>query len=146
MKLNGVEKFECLEYLEKCINCLDQALSETSSLKAIESIKLQRNHHIRQRDLITYHHEKYKKNEKLKLNVVNTQLNERIINANKIQLDLFENIDSTDSLLEELRKSFPDSQTASDLQQVNSQLNVLLYQVKFLSKNIRSALQAHFSF
>lgn len=136
MKLNGVEKFECLEYLEKCINCLDQALSETSSLKAIESIKLQRNHHIRQRDLIMYHYEKYKKNEKLNLNV-NTQLNERVINANKIQLDLFENIDSTDTLLEELKKSLPDSQTASELQQVNSQLNVLLYQVKFLSKPFR---------
>lgn len=115
--------------MEKCIQCLDQSLDQSTSPKAIESIKLQRNHHIKQRDLIIYHYEKYKKNEKQKLDSVNSQLNERVINSNKIQLDLFENIDGTDNFLEELKKSFPDSQTAVDLQQLNSQLNVLLYQL-----------------
>lgn len=108
---------------------MDQCLDHSTSPKAIESIKLQRNHHIKQRDLILYHYEKYKKIEKQKLDTVNTQLNEKLINSNKIQLDLFENIDKTDTLLEELKTSFPDSQTAADLQQMNSQLNVLLYQL-----------------
>lgn len=108
---------------------LDQCLDLSTSPKAIESIKLQRNHHIKQRDLILNHYEKYKKSEKQKLESVNTQFNERVINSNKIQLDLFENIDNTDTLLEDLKKSLPDSQTAVDLQQMNSQLNVLLYQL-----------------
>lgn len=129
MKLNGVEKFESLKYLDKCIDNLNSCLDQSTSPKAIESIKLQRNHHIKQRDLILYHYEKYKKNEKQKLESVNVQLNERVINSNKIQLDLFENIDATDTLLEELKKTIPDSQTAVDLQQTNSQLNVLLYQL-----------------
>ena len=129
MKLNGVEKFESLKYLDKCIDNLNNCLDQSTSPKAIESIKLQRNHHIKQRDLILYHYEKYKKNEKQKLESVNVQLNERVINSNKIQLDLFENIDATDTLLEELKKTIPDSQTAVDLQQMNSQLNVLLYQL-----------------
>lgn len=128
MKL-GSEKLESLKYLEKCIECLDQSLAQTTSPKAIESIKLQRNHHIKQRDLVLHHCEKYKKIEKKKQNLVNSQFNERIIYSNKIQLDLFENIDSTDTLLEELKKSVPESQTAVELQQVNSQLNVLLYQL-----------------
>lgn len=129
MKLNGSEKFESLKYLEKCIECLDQSLAHSSSPKAIESIKLQRNHHIKQRDLILHHCEKYKKIEKQKQDSVNAQFNERIINSNKIQLDIFENIDSTDTLLEELKKSALESQTAVELQQANSQLNVLLYQL-----------------
>lgn len=129
MKLNGIEKFESLKYLEKCIECLDQTLNQTTSPKAMESIKLQRNHHIKQRDLILHHYEKYKKNEKQKLETVNVQFNERVINSNKIQLDLFENIDSTDTLLEDLKKSIPGSQTTVELQQMNSQLNVLLYQL-----------------
>lgn len=90
---------------------------------------MQRNHHIKQRDLILHHYEKYKKNEKQKLEIASTQFNERVINSNKIQLDLFENIDGTDTLLEELKKSFPESQAAVELQQMNSQLNVLLYQL-----------------
>jgi len=129
LKLNGMEKFECLKYMEKCIECLNQCLDQSTSPKAIESIKLQRNHHIKQRDLILYHYEKYKKNESQKVEGVNTQLNDKLINSNKIQLDLFENIDGTDTLLEELKKTHPDSQTAIDLQQMNSQLNVLLYQL-----------------
>lgn len=52
-----------------------------------------------------------------------------MINSNKIQLDLFENIDHTDTLLEDLKKSHPESQAAVELQQMNSQLNVLLYQL-----------------
>lgn len=79
--------------------------------------------------MILHHYEKYKKNEKQKLENASTQFNERVINSNKIQLDLFENIDGTDTLLEELKKSCPDSQTATELQQMNSQLNVLLYQL-----------------
>jgi hypothetical protein len=122
-----MEKFESLKYLDKCIECLDQA--QTSSPKAMESIKLQRNHHIKQRDLILHHYEKYKKVEKQKLETVNVQFNERVINSNKIQLDLFENIDNTDTLLEELKKTMPDSQSTMELQQMNSQLNVLLYQL-----------------
>lgn len=101
----------------------------TTSAKAIESIKLQRNHHIKQRDLIQYHFDKYKKIEKQKPETSSIPFNERVINSNKIQLDLFENIDSTDGLLEELKKSLPESQTAIELQQTNSQLNVLLYQL-----------------
>lgn len=104
---------------------LNQSLNITTSPKAIESIKLQRNHHIKQRDLILHH---YKRIEKQKQE--NAQLNERVINSNKIQLDLFENIDSTDTLLEDLKKILPDSQsTAVELQQMNSQLNVLLFQL-----------------
>jgi len=127
LKLNEIS--DSLANLEKCINCLSESLNLTTSPKAIESIKLQRQHHIRQRDLILHHYEKYKKNEKQKQDSANFQLNDRVINSNKIQLDLFENIDSTDTLLEELKKSNPESQTASELQQVNSQLNVLLYQL-----------------
>lgn len=127
MKSNGIDsKFESIKYLDKCIECLDQTLAQTTSPKAIESIKLQRNHHIKQRDLILHHYEKYKKSEKQTANI---QFNERVINSNKIQLDLFENIDSTDTLLEELKKSSPESQAAEQLQQMNSQLNVLLYQL-----------------
>lgn len=126
-----MEKFECLKYIEKCIECLNQCLDQSTSPKAIESIKLQRNHYIKQRDLILYHYEKYKKNESQKVDgsVQNTQFNDKFVNSNKIQLDLFENIDGTDTLLEELKKTHPDSQTAVDLQQMNSQLNVLLYQL-----------------
>lgn len=76
-----------------------------------------------------YHYEKYKKNESVSKLLSTVQFNERVINSNKIQLDLFENIDSTDAFLEELKKSLPESQTASELQQMNSQLNVLLYQL-----------------
>lgn len=133
-----MEKFESLKYLDLCIAALDQSLNQTTSPKAIESIKLQRGHHIKQRDLISHHYEKYKKIEKQKQQEaqVNVQLNERVINSNKIQLDLFENIDSTDTLLEDLKKSLPDSQTASELQQINSQLNVLLYQLITLQDDI----------
>lgn len=138
MKLNGSEKFESIKYLEKCIICLDQSLAQTTSPKAIESIKLQKNHHIKQRDLILHHYEKYKKIEKHKQDSVSAQFNERIVNSNKIQLDLFENIDSTDTLLEELKKLNPESQTAIELQQVNSQLNVLLYQ---LSQHLDETIQ-----
>ncbi|CRK97833.1 CLUMA_CG011209, isoform A [Clunio marinus] len=128
LKLNSAEKFNSINYLEKCIECLDHALSQTQSPKAIESLKLQKNHHIKQRDLILHHYEKYKKNEQ-KLETTNVPFNERVINSNKIQLDLFENIDNTDTLLEELQKIHPDLQPAIELQQVNSQLNVLLYQL-----------------
>lgn len=123
--MKGSERFESIQFLQKCIECLDQSLNLTTSPKAIESIKLQRNHHIKQRDLINHHYEKYKKSEKQKLD----KINERLINSNKIQLDLFENIDSTDTLLEELKKSNPELQTATELQQMNSQLNVLLFQL-----------------
>lgn len=127
---NGIENLkDSLSYLEKCIECLDQSLIQTNSSKAIESINLQKNHHVKQRDLILYHYEKYKKNEKQKLEAVNIQFNERVINSNKIQLDLFENIDNTDTLLEELKKTNPELTEASELQQMNSQLNVLLYQL-----------------
>jgi hypothetical protein len=122
-----MEKFESIKYLDKCIECLDQA--QTTSPKAMESIKLQRSHHIKQRDLILHHYEKYKKTEKQKLEIVNVQFNERVINSNKISQDLFENIDSTDTLLEELKKTIPDSQSAIELQRMNSRLNVLLYQL-----------------
>ena len=49
-----------------------------------------------------YHYEKYKKNESVSKLLSTVQFNERVINSNKIQLDLFENIDSTDAFLEEL--------------------------------------------
>lgn len=103
---------------------LNESLTISTSPKALESIKLQRNHHIKQRDLILHH---YKRSEKQE--TVNSQLNERVVNSNKIQLDLFENIDSTDTLLEELKKTLPDCQSAVELQQMNSQLNVLLFQL-----------------
>lgn len=116
--------------MDKCIECLDQSLSITTSAKALESIKLQRNHHTKQRDLIQHHYERFKKIENQKIDSINVQqLNERVINSNKIQLDLFENIDGTDTLLEELKKSNPELQTANELQQMNSQLNVLLFQL-----------------
>lgn len=89
---------------------------------------MQINHHSKQRQLIQYHFEKFKKTEKQKFESSSVQLNERVINSNKIQLDLFENIDGTDSLLEELKKN-PESQTIAELQQMNSQLNVLLFQL-----------------
>lgn len=91
-------------------------------------MNLQIHHHTKQRQLIQYHFEKFKKTEKQKFESSSVQLNERVINSNKIQLDLFENIDGTDSLLEELKKN-PDSQTVAELQQMNSQLNVLLFQL-----------------
>lgn len=126
LKVSGSEKFESISYLDKCIDCLEQSLNLTSSSKAIESIKLQRNHHIKQRNLIQHLFDKYNAENQKPINV---QLNERVINSNKIQLDLFENIDGTDSLLEDLKKSNPESQIAAELQQMNSQLNVLLFQL-----------------
>jgi hypothetical protein len=127
MKLGGAEKFESLNYLEKCIECLEKSLTLTTSEKALESIKLQRNYHIKQRDLIQYHFEKFKKTEKQKLDTaIPVQLNERLVDSNKIQLDLFENIDGTDALLEELKKN-PEPQTIAELQQMNSQLNSLVF-------------------
>jgi hypothetical protein len=126
MKLGGAEKFESLNYLEKCIDCLEKSLALTTSEKALESIKLQQNYHIKQRDLIQYHFEKFKKTEKQKETAIPAQLNERFVNSNKIQLDLFENIDGTDALLEELKKN-PEPQTIAELQQMNSQLNTLVF-------------------
>lgn len=38
----------------KCIDSLDKSLSTTTSMKAAESIKLQRNHHAKMRDLIMH--------------------------------------------------------------------------------------------
>lgn len=126
LKSNEIEL--SLKFLDKCIECLDQSLNVTTSPKAIESIKLQRNHHIKQRDLIQNHYKKIEK-QKQEEESVNAQLNERVINSNKIQLDLFENIDNTDTLLEDLKKIMPDQSTAAELQQMNSQLNVLLFQL-----------------
>lgn len=105
-------------------------MATTSSSKAIESIKLQIGHHIKHRDLILHHYEKYKKLDKQKSSeTVVAPLNERVVNSNKMHLDLFENIESTDSLLEELKKTVADDVSVGELQQTNSQLNVLLYQL-----------------
>lgn len=130
LKLNGPEKFECLQHLDSCISCLEAAIATTTSAKAIESIKLQISHHIKHRDLILHHYEKYKKLDKQKSSeIVVAPLNERVVNSNKMHLDLFENIESTDSLLEELKKTVADNVSVAELQQTNSQLNLLLYQL-----------------
>lgn len=84
------------------------------------------NHHIKQRDLILHHYEKYKKVESQTNESASTEINERVITSNNIQLDLFENIDSTDRLLEELKNSNQDCQTAVELQEMNTQLGALM--------------------
>lgn len=86
------------------------------------------NHHIKHRDLILYHYEKYKKLDKQRSDPL-VPFNERVLNSNKMHLDLFDNIESTDTLLEELKKTITDNASAAELQQSNSQLNVLLYQL-----------------
>lgn len=125
MKLPTSEKFdrESINYLNKCIECLTQSLTLTTSEKALESIRLQRDHHIKQRDMISNHFEKFKKTEK---QTTSAQLNERILNSNKIQLDLFENIDKSNALLEDMKKN-PDSQIIDDLHQNSVQLNSLVF-------------------
>lgn len=86
------------------------------------------NHHMKHRDLVLHHYEKYKKLDKQKSDAV-VPFNERVVNSNKMHLDLFDNIESTDTLLEELKKTIADNVSAAELQQTNSKLNVLLYQL-----------------
>lgn len=105
-------------------------MATTTSSKAIESIKLQIGHHTKHRDLILHHYEKYKKLDKQKSSdTAVAPMNERVVNSNKMHLDLFENIENIDALLEELKKTVSENDSITELQQTNSQLNVLLYQV-----------------
>lgn len=105
-------------------------MTTTNSPKAIESIKLQIGQHTKHRDLILHHYEKYKKLDKQKSSdTAVAPMNERVVNSNKMHLDLFETIERTDALLEELKKTIAENDSVAELQQTNSQLNVLLYQL-----------------
>lgn len=145
MRKQGSE-LECLEYIDKCITVkwrdlnlensslkifslknLDLSLKSSTSPKAIESIKLQKDHHIRQRELLQYLVDKHRNNEtKQKTEVVS----EKIVHAFKAHNDLFENMRSTDTTLEELQKMSSD-QTLSigRLSELNLQLHGIISQL-----------------
>lgn len=121
MKTPGSE-LECLKYIDKCIESLNTSLASTSSTKAIESIKLQRDHHTRQRDLLQFHIDKFRRNEKQ--SSVDVQSDERIFAAYKGQNDLFENLKLTEDALGELKSSSPD--VSSKLLELNNQLHQIV--------------------
>ncbi|CAO1415326.1 unnamed protein product [Diamesa serratosioi] len=126
-----------LENLEISIKNFDLALKQTSIPKAVESIKLQKDYHIKQRELINYkkaHYEKYNLLTQ-KLNnsetVENFQINERLESSNKIQLQIFKTIDIADLALEQFLTQSDDesnSSTASELQALNQKLHILIQQ------------------
>lgn len=126
-----------LENLEISIKNFDLALKQTSIPKAIESIKLQKDYHIKQRELINYkkiHYEKYNLLSQ-KLNnsetVENFQINERLENSNKNQLQIFKNIDTADLTLEQFlmqNENEIETSAASELQALNQKLHLLIQQ------------------
>ena len=126
-----------LENLEISIKNFDLALKRTSIPKAVESIKLQKEYHIKQRELIHFkkiHYEKYNLLSQ-KLNnsetVENFQINERLENSNKIQLQIFKNIDTADLALEQFLLQNDDennTSTVSELQSLNQKLHLLIQQ------------------
>lgn len=126
-----------LENLEISIKNFDLALKQTSIPKAVESIKLQKEYHIKQRELINYkktHYEKYNLLTQ-KLNnsetVENFQINERLENSNKIQLQIFKNIDTADLALEQFliqNNNENNTSTASELIALNQKLHLLIQQ------------------
>lgn len=123
MRIPGSE-LECLKYLDKCVESLDIALTKTSSSKAIESIKLQRDHHVRQRELLQFHIDKFRRNEQ-KPEVVNN-LNDKVIHAFKSHNDLFENIKITGETLEELETSEQSNVNLARLLELNTQLHGII--------------------
>lgn len=127
MKIPGSE-IECLKYIDKCIESLNISLSTTSSSKAIESIRLQKNHHTRQRELLQFHVDKFRRNEKHNSSVdVPVPSEEKIIfNAYKGQNDLFENLKLTDEVLNELKNSESSGPATAKLLELNSQLQQIV--------------------
>lgn len=122
MKIPGSE-MECLKYIDKCIESLNFTLSATTSSKAIESIRLQKDHHMRQRELLQFHVDKFRRNDKHSNSDVPSE--EKIFNAYKGQNDLFENLKLTDEVLNELKNS-ENSGQASRLFELNSQLHQIV--------------------
>lgn len=130
MKSNSIQKkFDSIKYFEICISFLEQALSQTSQPKAVESIKLQKDFYTRQRELILCkkaHYEKCKKfiaEAEPQTQSLDFQLDEHLDNSITLQLDIFKNIENTDSLLEELTKQIPET---TELKGLNANLNILL--------------------
>ncbi|CAO1391589.1 unnamed protein product [Diamesa hyperborea] len=127
-----------LENLEISIKNFDLALKQTTIPKVVESIKLQKEYHIKQRELINYkktHYEKYnlltQKLNTSETDVENFQINERLENSNKIQLQIFKNIDTADLALEQFLMQNSDDNnisTASELQALNQKLHLLIQQ------------------
>lgn len=121
MKTSGLE-LDCLKYIDKCIECLDTSLTVTKSTKAIESIKLQKDHHKRQRDLVQFHVDKFKKSDKQSPAEVHSE--EKIFQAYKGHNDLFENLKMTEETLDELKSANPECSIR--LFELNTQLQRII--------------------
>lgn len=122
MRTPGSE-LECLSYIDKCIESLHSSLATTTAAKAIESIKLQMDHHMRQRELLQFHVDKFRRVEH-KQSSAELQSVEKIFTAYKGQNDLFENLKLTEEALDELKSSHPDD--SSKLLELNSQLHQIV--------------------
>lgn len=129
MKSAGTE-LECLKYIDKCIECLNTSLASTTSTKAIESIKLQKDHHARQRDLLQFHVDKFRRNDKQ--SSAEVQSDEKVPMAYKGQIygswnDLFENLKLTEDALGDLKS--PNAAVTLKLLELNTQLHQIVSQL-----------------
>jgi len=84
---------------------------------------------VKQRDLMTFKNAHCIKIAKQNPEIATSfHINERLNDSSSIQLELYENIDRTDTALERLNKS-KDTQAASELLELNSKLNILLHKL-----------------
>ncbi|KAG5680136.1 hypothetical protein PVAND_009661 [Polypedilum vanderplanki] len=141
MQMQNLE--QKIEYIEKSIENFGLALSQSTNPKALESIQMQKEHNEKQLELLNYkmnfrnqkiaskqQQQKIDDDDYLPSNI-RYDINERLANAITIQLDLYKNIETSDKMLEELKRYIPDNANfkMNEFQTLSSRFNELFEQL-----------------
>ncbi|CAG9804820.1 unnamed protein product [Chironomus riparius] len=127
----GNEKFK---YIEQAIENFQLALTQSSNTKAIDSIELQIRYYEKQLKLLSARKAFCQKSEKHKNtdeDVSFLTVNEHVDKSTEIQLDLLKNLEDSYNVIEELNRidNVQVSSQVSQLQNLNSQLNVMFHKL-----------------
>jgi hypothetical protein len=136
MQFNSDQK---IDYIQKAIENFNLAFGQTTSPKAKETIQAQKEYYERQLELLNhkrnFRKEKIGKQQRAasdeNAHPTSIDINERVVKATNIQLDLFKNIEASDIMIVELKKLIPDNSNfkTTDFQNLSSQFNDLFHQL-----------------
>lgn len=116
---------DALDCHKKAAEYLDEAGKQTSIIKAVESLKLQKEFHEKQQDLIKIKKSQYEKyistieNQKQKATVITEKdvnlANNKTVDSCQLQLAIYKTMEETDSLLEVLNRRGSDTDSLKSM-------------------------------
>lgn len=120
MNLNRFD--ESIDCHQKAVDCLNEILKTTTQQKSIESLQLQRDYHLKYKELVRMKRTQYERYTRglhaknTKSDEMPTCIEKHNVDSVQVQTELYQTLEDTDGLLDNLSQSLRGERTADELE------------------------------